>query len=87
VSDQLSHHPASVGADRPELLTVQQAAECLNVSVRNIRHQVHQRRLPIVKIGRLVRIERGELEAFIERCRVDSAHPSIVGSSSEECQW
>lgn len=86
MSEELSHRPDSVGADRPELLTVQQAAERLNVSVRNIRHQIHQRRLPIVKIGRLVRIERGELDAFIERCRVDSADPSM-GGSSEECQW
>lgn len=64
------HHPASPNSDHSRLLTVQQAAQRLNVSVRNIRHQIHQRRVPIVKIGRLVRIEEGELEAFIDRCRV-----------------
>jgi excisionase family DNA binding protein len=59
--------PSERGASR--LLTVGEAAERLNVSVRNIRHQIHQRRLPIVKIGRLVRIDEHDLEAFIDRCR------------------
>lgn len=63
--------PVSVSNfENSRLLTVQQAADRLNVSVRNIRHQIHQRRIPIVKIGRLVRIDEGELEAFIDRCRV-----------------
>lgn len=52
------------------LLTVEQAAERLNVSVRNIRHQIYRRRLPIVKIGRLVRIDEEDLEVLIERGRV-----------------
>ena len=51
------------------LLTVEEAAERLNVSVRNIRHQLYLRRIPIVKIGRLVRIEESELEAFIDKGR------------------
>jgi excisionase family DNA binding protein len=51
------------------LLTIQQAAERLNVSVRNIREHIFRQRLPVVKIGRLVRIEQAELEAFIERGR------------------
>lgn len=57
------------GARSERLLTVQQAAERLNVSVRNIREHIYRRRLHIVKIGRLVRIEEGELEAFIDRGR------------------
>lgn len=55
-------------ADR--LLTVEEAAEQLNVSVRNVREHIYRRRLPIVKVGRLVRIEQSELQAFIERGRV-----------------
>ena len=57
-------------SEHSRLLTVRQAADRLNVSVRNIRHQIHQRRIRIVKIGRLVRIDERELESFIERCRV-----------------
>jgi excisionase family DNA binding protein len=52
------------------LLTIEEAAAMLNVSVRNVREQIYRRRLPIVKIGRLVRIEQKELEAFIDRGRV-----------------
>lgn len=54
------------------LLTVEEASERLNVSVRNVRHQIFRRRIAIVKIGRLVRIEESELEAFIDRGRVRS---------------
>lgn len=51
------------------LLTIEQAAELLNVSIRNVREQIYRRRLNVVKVGRLVRIEPAELEAFIERGR------------------
>ena len=61
--------PSGQGASR--LLTVEEAAERLSVSVRNIRHQIYRRRLPIVKIGRLVRIHETDLESFIDRGRVD----------------
>lgn len=51
------------------LLTIEQTAELLNVSVRNVREQIYRRRIGIVKVGRLVRIEECELEAFIDRGR------------------
>ena len=59
--------PTETGLSR--LLTIEQTAELLNVSVRNVREQIYRRRLSIVKVGRLVRIEQSELEAFIERGR------------------
>ena len=52
------------------LLTIQEAAERLNVSVRNIRHHIYLRHFPIVKIGRLVRIDEGDLDAFIDQGRL-----------------
>lgn len=64
-STSTSHEP-----DRTKLLTVEEVAERLNVSVRNVRHQVFHRRIPIVKIGRLVRIEEAEVEALIDRGRI-----------------
>lgn len=54
----------------PHLLTIEEAAERLSVSARNIRHQIYLRRLPIVKVGRLVRIDERDLETFIENSRV-----------------
>lgn len=65
-----SHESESRKVSRCRLLTVEEAAERLNVSVRNIRHQIFQRRLPVVKIGRLVRVDERDLEALIERGRV-----------------
>ena len=47
-----------------------EAAERLNVSERNVRHQIFQRRIGIVKIGRLVRIDERQLEAFIDAGRI-----------------
>ncbi|CAN5684891.1 hypothetical protein BH20ACT21_BH20ACT21_10170 [soil metagenome] len=52
------------------LLTIEEASQRLNVSIRNIRHQIYTGRLPVVKIGRLVRVDEEDLEAFIDRCRV-----------------
>lgn len=64
-STSTGHEPG-----RNKLLTVEEAADRLNVSVRNVRHHVFHRRIPIVKIGRLVRIEEAEVEALIERGRI-----------------
>lgn len=40
------------------------------MSVRNLRHQIFQRRTPIVKIGQFVRIEESELEVLSTGGRV-----------------
>jgi excisionase family DNA binding protein len=63
--------PANQPRKEPtSLLTIEEVAKRLNVSVRNVRHQIFHRRIPIVKIGRLVRIEEAEVDALIERGRV-----------------
>jgi excisionase family DNA binding protein len=49
-----------------KLLTVKEAAELLGVSEAGIRKWVYQRRLPIVKVGRLVRVRVTDLEAFVQ---------------------
>lgn len=55
---------------RSQLLTIEQAADRLSVSVRNVRHQVYRRTIPIVKVGRLVRIDEADLQDFIDQGRV-----------------
>jgi excisionase family DNA binding protein len=55
-----------------QLLTIEQAAERLSVSVRNIRHQIYRRKIPIVKVGRLVRIDEADLQDFIDQGRVSA---------------
>jgi excisionase family DNA binding protein len=48
------------------LLTIDQAAEELNVSRRYIRHLVFHRRISVVKLGRLVRIPAQVIDEIIE---------------------
>lgn len=51
---------------RRPLLTVHEAARFLSVSVSTVYGWVWQRRIPFVKIGRVVRFDPRDLDAFIE---------------------
>ena len=55
------------------LLTVDQAAERLETSVRFVRRLIAERRIAYVKLGRHVRIAAEDLEAFIVAGRVEGA--------------
>ncbi len=55
-----------------ELLTIQQAAERLNVPVRFIRRLVAERRIAFHKVGRYVRFRESDLTAFLDAARVES---------------
>jgi excisionase family DNA binding protein len=52
-----------------QLLTVKQAAEVLVCSEAAIRKWAYQRRLPVVRVGRLVRVRVTDLEAFVQTDR------------------
>lgn len=49
----------------PELLTVPEAARLLRLQTSTVRSWVLQRRLPFVKLGRLVRIRKSDCFALI----------------------
>lgn len=49
------------------MLTVKEAAKVLSCSEAAIRKWLYQRRLPAVKVGRLVRLRQADLEALIAR--------------------
>lgn len=53
------------------LLNVDQAAECLGTSPRFIRRLIAERRIAFTKLGKHVRIDSTDLDAFIARGRVD----------------
>ena len=55
-----------------QLLTIDQAAERLNVSTRFVRRLVDERRVPYLKIGKFIRFAEDELNAWIEAQRIDS---------------
>lgn len=55
--------------DRP-LLTVAQVAECLQLSVRQVRRLIKSGELKVHRIGRAVRIEPYDFAAFLARRRL-----------------
>jgi excisionase family DNA binding protein len=53
------------------ILTSEEAAEFLGVSLRTIRYWVATRRIPYFHVGRFVRFKPADLTAFLESGRVD----------------
>jgi excisionase family DNA binding protein len=53
-------------ASLEQLLTVAQVATILQMSIRSVRRMIADGRLPVVRLGRSVRVRRGALEAMIE---------------------
>jgi excisionase family DNA binding protein len=61
-------------SDATRLLTPEDVAERLNVSLRFIRRLCHERRVPYTKIGKFVRFDADELDAWITAQRVEPAN-------------
>ena len=59
------------------LLSVEQAAERLGTSVRFVRRLIAERRIAYVKVGRHVRLDPTDVEAFITASRIE-VRPSSV---------
>lgn len=59
--------PASSSGD---LLTVEQAADYLNITEHFVRRLIRERRIPFLKVGRLVRLRRTDIEAYLAGCMV-----------------
>ena len=57
-------------ADAGQLLTVDQAAEYFGTGQRFVRRLISERRIPYVKLGKHVRLERSALDACIAAGRV-----------------
>ena len=51
----------------PPLLSVEDAAAYLQIAVWTLRHWVSDRKIPFVRMGRLVRFRQQDLDAFITR--------------------
>ena len=54
------------GALPPYLLTIEQVAELLQVSVRHVRRLVHERRIPFIKWGHLLRFDPYEIKEWLD---------------------
>jgi excisionase family DNA binding protein len=55
----------------PHLLTVDELAEHLGVNVRHIRRLIAERRVPYLKVGRLIRFDPADVASWLARSRVD----------------
>ncbi len=62
-----------------DLLTLPEAASLLRLRVSTLRAWILQRRIPYVKVGRLVRLRRADVEALIERSVVPAREPEVLG--------
>jgi excisionase family DNA binding protein len=58
--------PSSSG----DLLTVEQAADYLNITEHFMRRLIRERRIAFPKVGRLVRLRRTDIEAYLAGCAV-----------------
>ena len=67
------------------MLRPEEVAERLNVSLRFIRRLCHERRVPYTKVGKFVRFDADELEAWIMTHRVSpQADPRSAGEAGED---
>jgi excisionase family DNA binding protein len=60
------------------LLTVEEGADRLGTSVRFVRRLVAERRIAYVKVGRHVRLDPGDVEAFIVASRIEVRASSVA---------
>jgi excisionase family DNA binding protein len=57
------------------LLNISEVADRLGVDVRHVRRLVHERRIPFVKWGHLLRFDPTEIEAWIDQNRREVRQP------------
>jgi excisionase family DNA binding protein len=55
---------------QPQLLTIDQLAQRLGVTVRHVRRLVAEKRVPYYKVGRLVRFDPAEITDWLATRRV-----------------
>jgi excisionase family DNA binding protein len=62
------------GAELPNLLTIDQLAAHLGVTPRHVRRLISERRLPFLKVGRLVRFNPKDIARWLNGSRLDPAY-------------
>jgi len=66
---------APVSSPLPHLIDVAALAEHLGVEVRHVRRLVHERRIPFIKWGHLVRFDPDEVSGWLEANRIEPYPP------------
>lgn len=60
------------------LVTIEEAAEVLSLSVRTVRYMIERGELVPVRVGRAVRLATSTLRAYVEMRTADAANASAV---------
>lgn len=76
-------------ADPIEWLSSQDAAERLGVSLRTLYKFIDEGQVPAYKFGRVIRLQAGEVDAFIRASRIEPGtlehlYPEARGASVED---
>ena len=71
---QLPSDSGATVVDRQRLLDIDAVAALLSTSVRHIRRPVQERRIPVVRVGRLIRFDPSDIDAWLDEHR-SSAEP------------
>jgi excisionase family DNA binding protein len=75
----------TVRVDAPVWLSTKDAAEILGVAVRTLYRFIDEGELPAYKLGRVIRLQRTDVEAFIESKRlVPGSLQGLYSTSSEQ---
>lgn len=70
ITESSSRRSATPATTTGELLTVEQAADYLNITDHFVRRLIRERRIPFLKVGRLVRLRRTDLDDYLAACAV-----------------
>jgi excisionase family DNA binding protein len=76
-----------VSSDDPVWLSMTAAARRLGVTPRMLYRLIDERQVPAYKMGRVLRLQRREIDAYLERCRVRRGelrhlYPPVRGDAS-----
>lgn len=70
--------PIAVAGCAGGLLTIEQAAERINMSSRYVRRLIGERRIVFYRLGRSVRIDPSDLTAFVNAGRIEPMTETTV---------
>jgi excisionase family DNA binding protein len=59
-----------------DLIDIPAVAQRLGVQVRHVRRLVHERRIPYIKWGHLIRFDPADIDAWIKQSRIAPAETS-----------
>jgi excisionase family DNA binding protein len=83
IASQAAHHAVVAAIDRSRrLLSVQQTAQQLNVSIRTVQRLIADDELPARRIGGTIRIMQGDLDDYVENAGGQGSGRSLATAAT-----